>query len=69
LSSITILNEKQYRNQASEPKSENEKGALDNPVENASGVEVFVRLSAFEEDKRIDKVKRCLRSGALQLHN
>ena len=31
-----------------------DKGALDNPKENANGVEVFVRLSAYEDDKRID---------------
>jgi hypothetical protein len=64
LNSITVLNEKQYRNQASEPKSENEKGAIDNPVENASGAEIFVRLSAFDDDKRVDKINKCLRPGS-----
>ena len=64
LGSIRVLNEKQFRNQASEPKNENEKGAIDNPVENASGVETFVRLSAFEDDKRIDKVNKSLRPGS-----
>jgi hypothetical protein len=64
LNSITVLNEKQYRNKASEPKSENEKGAIDNPVENASGAEIFVRLSAFDDDKRVDKINKCLLPGS-----
>ncbi len=45
-------------------KSDNERGAIDNPVVNADGEEVFVRLSAFENDRRIDKVKMCLREGS-----
>ncbi len=64
LNSIIVLNEKQFRNQANEPKSENEKGALDNPVESADGNEMFVRLSAFDDDKRVDKINRCLRPGS-----
>jgi len=48
----------------SEPKNDSEKGALDNPVEPADGNEMFVRLSAFDDDKRIDKVNRCLRPGS-----
>lgn len=64
LNSIIVLNEKQFRNQAKEPKSENEKGALDNPVELADGNEMFVRLSAFDDDKRVDKINKCLRPGS-----
>jgi len=64
LNSITVLNEKQFRNQANEPKSDNEKGALDNPIESADGKEIFVRLSAFDDDKRIDKVNKSLRPGS-----
>ena len=45
LSSISVLNERQYRNLVSEAKNENEKGAIDNPVENANGEEV---LSGFQ---------------------
>lgn len=33
-------------------------------VENANGDELFVRLSAFEDDIRIDKENRCLRAGS-----
>lgn len=64
LNSIIVLNEKQFRNQAKEPKSENEKGALDNTVELADGNEMFVRLSAFDDDKRVDKINKCLRPGS-----
>lgn len=64
LNSLTVLNERQFRNYLSEPKNDNEKGALDNPIESANGNEMFVRLSAFDDDKRVDKVNRCLRPGS-----
>ena len=64
LKSIKVLNEKQFPNQVNESKNEKEKGALDNPVENANGEEIFVRLSAFDDDKRIDKINNCLRPGS-----
>jgi hypothetical protein len=64
LNSISVLNENQFRNQVNESKNENEKGALDNRVENANGEEIFVRLSAFNDDKRIDKINKCLRPGS-----
>jgi hypothetical protein len=64
LSSMTVLNEKQFRNIVSESKSENEKGAIENPVVSANGDKVFIRLSAFDNDRRIDKVKMCLREGS-----
>lgn len=64
LSSFSVLNERQLRNYLSEPKNDNEKGAIDNPVESADGSEMFVRLSAFDDDKRIDKVNKCLRPGS-----
>ncbi len=41
-----------------------DKGAKDNPKENANGIEVFVRLSAFEDDKRIDFEKKKLKPGS-----
>lgn len=40
------------------------KGATDNPKENASGSENFVRLSAFEDDRRIDTVNMKLKPGS-----
>lgn len=41
-----------------------DKGAKDNPKENANGSEVFVRLSAYEDDKRIDFENKRLTSGS-----
>ena len=64
LSAISVLSEKQFRSIASESKNENERGAIENPVVNATGEEIFVRLSAFEDDKRIDKTNKCLRPGS-----
>lgn len=64
LSSISVLNEKQFRSVVNESKTEKEKGATDNPVENASGEEIFVRLSAFDNDRRVDKINNCLRPGS-----
>lgn len=40
------------------------KGATDNPKENANGEEIFVRVSAFEDDKRIDTVNKKLKNGS-----
>ncbi|TWI85193.1 hypothetical protein IQ13_0350 [Lacibacter cauensis] len=39
------------------------KGATDSPKENANGSEIFVRLSAFENDKRVDFEKKRLKDG------
>jgi hypothetical protein len=64
LNSISVLSEKQFRKMVSEPKNENEKGALDNPIENANGEEIFVRLSAFYDDRRIDKINKRLLPGS-----
>ena len=64
LNSIKVLNENQFRNQVKESKNDDEKGALDNRVEFADGNEMFVRLSAFDDDKRIDKVNKRLRPGS-----
>jgi hypothetical protein len=41
-----------------------DKGSKDNPKEYANGSEVFVRLSAYEEDKRIDFEKKKLKPGS-----
>lgn len=64
LNAMKVIIEKQFRNQVSEPKDEKERGAIENPVKSANGEEIFVRLSAFDDDKRIDKVKGCLRPGS-----
>lgn len=64
LSQINVLNELTFKGRVNESKDEKERGALENPSENADGNEVFVRLSAFEDDKRIDKINNCLRPGS-----
>ena len=64
LNAITVLSEKRFRNIVNESKNENERGAIENPVEFADGKEIFVRLSAFDNDRRIDKVNKCLRPGS-----
>ena len=64
LNSMSVFNEKQFRNLVSESKNEDEKGAIENPVLNADGVELFVRLSAFDNDRRVDKINMCLRPGS-----
>jgi hypothetical protein len=40
------------------------KGATENPKEFADGKEIFVRISAFEDDIRIDSEKKKLKDGA-----
>lgn len=64
LTGINVLNKIQYRQLVGESKNERERGAIDNPVENANGEEIFVRLSAFDNDRRIDKIKQCLLPGS-----
>lgn len=44
--------------------SSNEKGAKENLKEYANGEEVFVRISAYEDDKRIDFKKKKLKKGS-----
>ena len=41
-----------------------DKGAIDNPRELANGVDIFVRLSAYTEDKRIDFENKKLKPGS-----
>ena len=64
LTGIKVLNERELRGSVNEGKSEKEKGAIDNPKELADGNEMFTRLSAFDDDKRVDKVNNCLRMGS-----
>jgi hypothetical protein len=39
-------------------------GALNNPKESAKGDEIFVRVSAFADDRRIDFVNKKLKPGS-----
>ena len=56
LNNMSVLNGRQFRNIVNESKNENEGGAIENPVE-TNGEEIFVRLSAFDNDRRVDKKK------------
>jgi hypothetical protein len=49
---------------ATKKRHKGDKGAKDSPKENANGIEVFVRLSAYEDDKRIDFINKRLTSGS-----
>ncbi len=65
LNSIVVLNEIHLSgNSVSEPTMGKQKGAMDNPIENPDGIEMFVRLSAFEDDKRVDKINNQLLAGS-----
>jgi len=64
LNRLSVLNKKEFRSIVKESKNENERGAIENPVEKANGEEIFARLSAFENDRRVDKTKKCLRPGS-----
>ena len=64
LKSIQLIGNKLFRDIAKEPENKKEKGAIDNPIEHANGEEVFVRLSAFYNDRRVDKENNCLRPGS-----
>jgi hypothetical protein len=64
LNGISVFNEKQFRNIVNESNNENERGAIENIVVNADGEEIFLRLSAFDNDRRVDKINRSLRPGS-----
>lgn len=40
------------------------KGAKDSIEERANGSEIFIRLSAYLNDRRIDRINKCLRPGS-----
>ncbi len=63
LNDIRLTNFGQVSNVLNE-ETETKKGAKDNKVEYADGEEIFVRLSAYEDDKRIDKINKKLIPGS-----
>lgn len=69
LKSIHLISNKLFRDIVKEPENKKHRGAIDNPVEYANGEEMFVRLSAFDNDRRIDKENRCLRPGSFKTTN
>lgn len=62
-SNIKVLSEKEFRATVNEPTT-NKGGAIDSEPGKANGTDVFVRLSAFKDDKRIDTMNNCLRPGS-----
>lgn len=62
ITELRTLNENKRKNKHRNP---NGKGAADNKEEevNADGKEIFVRLSAYENDRRIDFINKKLRPG------
>jgi hypothetical protein len=64
LKSIQLISNKLFRDIVKEPENKKEKGAIDNPVVFANSEEIFVRLSAFDNDRRVDKENKCLRPGS-----
>lgn len=64
LQSIEIKSKREYFNIVAEEYTTSKKGAKDNPVQLANGWMAYVRLSAFYDDKRIDRVNKCLRPGS-----
>ena len=66
LVSKSSLVESRYLSNAKKEKTKRHsggKGAIDSPKELADGEEYFVRISAYEDDKRIDFEKRKLKDG------
>ena len=55
LNDIHLINYGQTLNVLKEEETQTKKGAKDNIVEDADGKEVFVRLSAYEDDNRVDQ--------------
>lgn len=63
-STFKLFNEKEFRGIVNEPKYGTVGGAIENKKEFADGEEIFVRLSAFKDDLRINKIKMCLLPGS-----
>lgn len=64
LYSISVFSKMRFQDVVTESKNDNERGAIENQVVLATGEEGFARLSAFDNDRRVDKVNKCLRAGS-----
>lgn len=64
LQGIEIKSKSEYFNIVAEEETVSKKGAKENPVQSANGWMAYVRLSAFYDDKRIDRLNKCLRPGS-----
>jgi len=67
----TLLLEKRVlsENEKKDKRRHSGRGAIENPKEFANGKEVFVRLSAYENDRRIDFEKKRLIKGSYTTTN
>lgn len=63
LREIKILDKRNTLNLLNE-KDQNKSPAKDNPVIYADGDTFFVRLPAYDDDRRIDKINNCLLPGS-----
>lgn len=59
-----VLNKMPLRNSARDFVIESERGAIEKSIKKANGVDMFVRLSAFDNDRRVDKINKCLLPGS-----
>ncbi|MEO6219440.1 MAG: hypothetical protein ABIO81_03360 [Ginsengibacter sp.] len=64
LINIELKSKNEYFNLVNEDDALRKKGARENPVQQANGWMAYVRLSAFYDDKRIDRVNKCLIPGS-----
>lgn len=64
LQGIEIKSKNEYFNIVAEEETSSKKGAKDNPVQSANGWMSYVRISAYYDDKRIDRLNKCLRPGS-----
>lgn len=58
-----VVERKEWHNILNEVSNWPAKPAKDNPVELANGIERFVRLSAYANDRRVDTVNKCFLPG------
>jgi len=64
LMDIELISKSAYFNAVREPTQTKSKGAKDGPLVQPNGEDLYVRLSAYQDDKRIDKVNKCLLPGS-----
>lgn len=64
LQGIELTSKSEYFNIVAEEDTTSKKGTKDNPVQSANGGMAYIRLSAYYEDKRIDRLNKCLRPGS-----
>jgi hypothetical protein len=64
LSDIELVSKSAYFNAVREPAQAKSTGAKDGPLVQPNGADYYVRLSAYQDDKRIDKINKCLLPGS-----